>query len=185
MLSIEIDMGCDEEMNSIPKLIISLSFFICITSACLAPRESSPVNNYDLGKAKQTGIKLNISTIDQNGPYNNKMIFRVTPENIQINEFERWTQSPDLILYSFLKRSFIPGGELALEGDILSFENDLTSGKAIFTFHYKITRKGLVIHEGIFNGEQESDESPAKFASAMARLANDFVSHISNKINPK
>ena len=180
-LSIEIDMGCDKEMNSISKLL----FLFCIctfTSSCLAPRESSPINTYDLGKAEQTKVKLNISTIDQNGPYNNKMIFRTSPENIRIDEFERWTQSPDLVLNNYLRKSFLPGSEYALEGDILTFENDLTTGFVIFTFHYKITKAGIIVVEDIFEEREKSDESAAQFAAAMAKLARSFVKHITQKI---
>ena len=168
-------------MNSISKLL--LLFCICtFASSCIAPRESSPINTYDLGKAEQSKLPLTISTIDQNGPYNNKMIFRTSPEHIRIDEFERWTQSPDLVLNNYLRKSFKPGSQYALEGDILTFENDLTTGHAIFSFHYKLTKAGIVVVEDIFEGKEKSDESAAQFAAAMAKLARSFVKHISQKI---
>ena len=183
MLSIEIDMGCDKEMNSISKLLLFSFSIAVISTSCLAPRESSPVNSYDLGKATQTGIKLNISTIDQSGPYNNKMLYRLSSERIQINEFERWTQSPDLILHNYLKKSFKPGGDISLEGEILSFENDLTSNQAIFIFHYKINKSGILVEEDIYEAKSDSSESPNEYAAATAKLVQNFVSHISEKIN--
>lgn len=170
-------------MSHFSKFYIFLLICAGLSSSCLTPRESSPVNTYDLGKAEQTNIKLNISTIDQNGPYKNKMIFRLTPESIHINEFERWTQSPDLVLNNYLKRSFLPGGAFTLEGDILSFENDTTTNRAVFTFHYKITKKGIDVDEGIFYGEAQCGKAPAEYASAMAKLARDLIKHISQKIS--
>ena len=169
-------------MISLKKFHFLLIAPFLLLGSCLGPREYSPINNYDLGKARQTGIRLNISTIDQNGPYNSRMIFRVTPEKVDINEYQRWTRSPDLVLNDYFKGSFIPGGNYFLEGEIIAFENDLVSNKAVFTFYYKITDNGNSVAEGLFEGIEDSSGNASEYAAAMAKLARDLIQEISLKM---
>lgn len=161
---------------------ISFLLLILLATSCLGPREFSPIANYDLGKPTQTGVKLNIGTIDQNGPYNNKMMYRVSPERIEIQEYNRWTRSPDLILYDYLRGSFTPGEALILEGEILSFENNLTNETASFSFYYKITQGGNTVTEGLFQQTEPSTDTADEYASSMAKMARDLIQEISQKI---
>ena len=153
----------------------------CLYCSCLAPAKYSPVNTYDLGHIEQTNIKLNVGSIDQNGPYNSKMISRVTPQKLELNEFERWAQSPDLILTNFFKKAFQPTNDLTLNGEIIAFENNILSGQATLTFQYKLTQGGRTIEEGIFNGKEPSGADSQEFAAAMSKLANQLVQVIAEK----
>ena len=173
--------GCVKKMNYLFKSILLLN--LCLLPSCINPGKYSPVNTYDLGNAKQTGLKLNIGNIDQNGPYNSRMLFRVTEQKLEINEFERWTQSPDLILNNYLKKAFLPTNELNLEGEIISFENNLVTGRALLTFRYKITKGGRTITEDIFYGQEPSNSDADKFAAAMSKLAGNLIQALSKKID--
>ena len=155
---------------------------LLLTTGCLAPGEYSPVNTFDLGTVDNTNIKLNIGSIDQNGPYNSRMMYRVTPQQLEIQEFERWTQSPDLILNNYLKKAFLPGGDLILDGEIIAFENDLIDNKAIFNFHYRISKGGINVKEGVFSGKTDSTSNSEDYAAAMSKLAKDLVKAITEKI---
>jgi len=169
-------------MFLLKRFTFILAVLLLFLVSCLGPREYSPINNYDLGKARQTGIRLNIGTIDQNGPYNSRMMFRTTPEKVEINEYQRWTRSPDLVLNDYLKGSFVPGGNYSLEGEIITFENDLVSSKALFIFYYKITDHGNSVAEGLFEGSEKSSENAGQYAASMAKLARDLIQEISLKL---
>ena len=161
-----------------------LLFIAYMSCACLSPGEFSPVNTYDLGLPEPTGIKLNIGSIDQSGPYNSRMLYRVSPQKLEINEFERWIQSPDLILNSYLKKAYTPSREHTLEGEIISFENNLVTGNALLIFQYKITKGGRIIAEDIFRGQEPSSNDSEDFAAAMSKLANELIQAVSKKITP-
>lgn len=166
-------------MNTLLKyLFIFTAFLFC---SCIAPAEYSPINTYDLGHIEQTATKLNIGSIDQNGPYNSKMIYRVSPQKLELKEYDRWSQSPDLILTNFFKKAFQPRNDLSLEGEIISFENNLITGHAILSFQFKITKAGRIIQEGIFNEKVPCGESSEEFAAAMSKLANNLVQVIIEK----
>ena len=167
-------------MNYFFKSLILIT--VLINCSCLAPGEYSPVNTYDLGLPEATNIKLSIGSIDQSGPYNSRMLYRVTPQKLEINEFERWTQSPDLILNSYLKKAFRPARDLTLEGEIISFENNLVTEQALFIFQFKIIKGGLIIAEDTFRGEAPSSYDSEDFAEAMSGLANELVQAVIKKI---
>ncbi len=165
------------------KNITTLLILFWLTTSCLGPRSFTPTQNYDFGKPVQSNIKLNIGTIAQNSIFNNKMIFRLTSEKVEISEHNRWTRSPDLVLNDYLKGSFIPGGNLTLEGEILLLENDLTIDQACFSFYYKVTKNGYLSFEGLYQKTAPSSKSGEAYAKAIAQLTTELVDELKQKMN--
>jgi hypothetical protein len=159
-----------------------LLFTTLLVVSCLGPRKYTPLTYFDLGTEEFNGVKLNIGNIHQDGPYKSRMVKRVSSGMIQLSEFQRWTQAPDLMTTHYLKKCFEPGGEYTLEGEIITFENDLSKGKALFTFHYKITKGGNTLGTGFFRQEQESGPEAEDFANSMSILAKKLTAEIAGKI---
>ena len=161
--------------------LLYILVFSCLS--CLGPREYVSPSYFDLGRPVAKDIKLNINSIVQEGPYRSRMIIRTASGSVKLDEYQRWTQSPDLMLTHYLKQSFKPGGEFNLEGEIISFENDQAKGKAVFTFHYTINKMSNKVLTGSFIQERDCDESPEAFSKAMGQMASELAEELTKKLS--
>ena len=161
---------------------LGILFLLTLSVSCLGPREYTATAYYDLGYADQQEVKLNIGSILQEGPYRSRMIFRISKSEVQQTEYQRWTQSPDLMLTHYLKTGFSPGGEFSLEGEIIAFENDLSRKKAVFIFHYDLSKMSRKVYSGQFRMEKDSGETAEQFATAMGAMASELSKEIAGKI---
>ena len=156
-------------------------------SSCVGIGTSNftPVHYYDLGRPDTVKNSLNIDDISLEGAFKTRMLKRLKPESIQLDEYNRWSQSPDALLTHYLKLAFVPAGAVELNGEILSFENDLQQGKAFFTFHYQLTRNDELIYKGVFHSKKKCTSSASSFARAMAATAAELRRDISSHLNDK
>ena len=165
---------------TIVRMAIVLSALLLVS--CIGSRQYTANSYYDLGLAQQQKIKLTIGSILQEGPYRSRMIFRQSGSEIKVNEYQRWTQSPDLMLSHYLKTGFLPGGEFLLEGEIVAFENDLSRGKAVFIFNYEIFQKKRKVYSESFRKEMDTGATAQEFAATMSSITAELLSEITEKI---
>lgn len=166
------------------KRSILFILFPLILSSCvgLGTSKFTPVKYYDLGRPQADKLKLNISSINLEGATKTRMLKRVKSESVEVDEYNRWTQAPDSLMTHYLKMAFIPGGDVELSGEILAFENDLTTDKAVLVFHYELSNENKLIYKGVFHSQQESSGSADTFAKAMAKAASELRQHISQRL---
>lgn len=159
-----------------------LSFIFLFMVSCIGIRKYTPLHYYDLGQAEFHETKLSIGSIHQDGPYKSRIISRTSESELAINEYNRWSQSPDLMLSHYLKKSFQPGGVYLLDGEIISFENNYIEKKATLSFYYEVSKNGRLITTGFYKKETTSGPSPKDFAKSMSKLAKDLTNKIHAKI---
>ena len=179
------------------KYKILVPVLLClITSGCLFMSEPfKPINYYDLGKIPEpAGLETTarIAGIKMSGPYKSSMVFRLKPNELTINDYNKWAQSPETLAKSYLT-SFI-GQSLRSEdnatlvnANILVFEADCLQEKpeAVLTVEWTVNPpkdSGKTI-SGIKSYRTEmKDKSPASFAEAMtvsvAKFAEELLANI-------
>jgi len=90
------------------------------------------VNYYDFDcKAeKQYGISINVSEVTADRPYSDKMVFRISGNRIEIDEFNRWAGSPSELVKKYFTLSFdnktsIKPSDYTMKAEIMQLEADL------------------------------------------------------------
>lgn len=181
-------------------IYMSRSLIICllslITSGCVFTTEPYRLVKYhDLGNPDiidTTGYSVKILPFDMSGPYKHKMIYRTDKNELSNSEYNRWVQSPEIMLTRYLKIAF--GGtpadkrkepEFTLSGTILSFEADMTEKKAVLTVEYEIIRsdsKKILQTACLSFSSDLSDTTPRTFADAMTKTSQKFAEKLNNEL---
>lgn len=89
------------------------------------------VNYYDFDcKAeRQYGIGINVSEVTADRPYSDKMVFRISGNRIEIDEFNRWAGSPSELVKKYFTMTFdnktSKPSEYSMKSEIMQLEADL------------------------------------------------------------
>ncbi len=180
------------------KYKILMPALLClITSGCLFMSEPfKPINYYDLGKTPEpAGLETpaRIAGVKMSGPYKSSMVFRLKPNELTMNDYNKWAQTPETLVKSYL--TAFMGQSLRSEGDatllnanILAFEADLLTDKpeAVLTVEWTVAPPqgaGKSMSGGIKSYRTEmKDKTPACFAEAMtisvAKFAEELLANI-------
>ncbi len=90
------------------------------------------VNYYDFDckTEKQYGIGINISEVTAVRPYSDKMVFRISGNRIEIDEFNRWAGSPSELVKKYFTlyfddRTSAKPFDYTMKAEIMQMEADL------------------------------------------------------------
>lgn len=129
------------------KIFMFVSIAGILTSCVLTPNQFHEVKYHDLGnplEINQGGPYVEFDKFTINGPYKTKMVFRAGNNELLINEYHRWAQSPESMIGRYLAiafRSKPPGEDIkkySVKGEILVFEADEEKSQANLIIEYTI-----------------------------------------------
>ena len=90
------------------------------------------VNYYDFDckSEKKNGTSINVSEISADRPYSDKMVFRISENRIEIDEFNRWAGSPSELFkkyftLAFDNRNSAKPSDYTMKAEIMQLEADL------------------------------------------------------------
>jgi ABC-type uncharacterized transport system auxiliary subunit len=90
------------------------------------------VNYYDFGcKAdKQYGLSINVSDVTADRPYSDKMVFRISGNRLEIDEYNRWAGSLSGLVKKYFTLSFDnktpdKSSDYVMKAEIMQLEADL------------------------------------------------------------
>ena len=168
-----------------------------ITSGCLFMSEPfKPVSYYDLGKTPEpAGLETHaiIDGVKTSGPYKSSMVFRLKPNELIINDYKKWAQTPEVLVKSYLTayigQSLRSGSDNAtlVNTNILVFEAYCLAEKpeAVLTVEWTVTPphdSGKSVRNLKSYRTEMKDNTPASFAEAMsasvAKFADDLLASI-------
>ena len=114
--------------------IFACAFFALVLCGCgIFSKEPYRVVNYydfDCKTEKQYGVNINISEITADRPYSDKMVFRISANRIEIDEFNRWSGSPSELVKRYFTLYFdnsssAKPSDYAMKAEIMQIEADL------------------------------------------------------------
>lgn len=183
-------------MTKIAKFLfcrVIFMFFLPLTGCIFFAEEYTPTSYYDIGRLPEKSCSIaKISVIRTLGPYKTNMVFRKKNNQLFVDNYSKWMQSPEGLLRSYLLAALggiednmnapLPN----LSTDILTFEADCAGDKnyAVLSLKYDIEfdkqggKSGGVL---TFRSEMK-DSSPTAFAEAMTINVSNFVQCIKEKI---
>ena len=130
--------------NIVPCVLIA----IFLSGCGLFFREPyNKVNYYDLSypKEKQSigDLRLSVSGIKADKPYSDKMVFRVSENRIEMDEFNRWSCNPSDLVGKYFTLAFENSSKdgsksYNLSAEILRMEADLKSSSVILILQVSV-----------------------------------------------
>ena len=169
--------------------LLTATVFLSAGCGVLITEPYTKTTVYDLGIPKlnnTTGIPIKINRFRMEGPYKSKMILRSRNNDLRVNDYKKWAQSPELMLTRYLKLALgsDSSGEsrtsdtFSVSGTILVFEADEPSQMVSLVVDYAIKRSGVVrslnFGRASFSTKITSVTSDS-IASAMSKNAADFA----------
>ncbi len=114
-------------------LLICMSLSLALLCGCgiLSKEPYRPVNYYDLDckAAVNEALNIRIDEVSSVRPYSEKMVFRISGNRLEIDEFNRWADSPAELVRKYFTLAFQKKSPeapaLELKAEILQFEADL------------------------------------------------------------
>ncbi|MCM8537794.1 MAG: hypothetical protein NE334_17765 [Lentisphaeraceae bacterium] len=163
--------------KNILLFLLSLSFFSCIGN-----RQYTPIKYYDFGQHENVATELNVGSFDIEGPYNERLVYRVSKNGLIKDEYSRWAQAPDLLLAHHLKQSFQPSkDDLTVEGEILKIEYDKLNSVALFKVLYRISKDGRDLQRENFQRAFKVNGSNADYIEKISKSVKELIEDISQK----
>lgn len=129
------------------KILFSSFSIMFLASCILSPTPFHEVRYHDLGNPdiiNANGPYVDFSKFTTSGPYKTKMVFRSENNELQINEYNRWAQSPESLIGRYLQIAFRanpPNGNMkkySVNGTVLVFEADKKKQQAVLIIEYTI-----------------------------------------------
>lgn len=167
-------------------LIFVLGF---VTSCVLSPTPFREVKYHDLGNPEainEQGPFVEFSRWTLNGPYKTKMVFRGANNQLIINEYHKWAQTPDALLGRYLTLAFRGRPEsdsvkrYIVKGSILAFEANQEKSQAVLMIEYSIVDP--------YQGKKKSfsrtltaemaEVRPESLAGAMSKIADNLAGQL-------
>lgn len=122
---------------------VLVSMFLC-GCGIFSKEPYRAVNYYDFDcKAeRQYGIGMNISEVTADRPYSDKMVFRISGNRIEIDEFNRWAGSPSELVKKYFTMTFdnktSKPSEYSMKSEIMQIEADLNKSSVRLTMQISI-----------------------------------------------
>ncbi|MFA6567981.1 MAG: hypothetical protein WCS96_07190 [Victivallales bacterium] len=120
------------------------------------------VNYYDFDcKAeKKYGIGVNVSEITADRPYSDKMVFRISGNRIEIDEFNRWAGSPSELVKKYFTLSFenkasVKPSDYIMKAEIMQLEADLNKASVNLMMQISIraVQKDVIVVQKVYREE--------------------------------
>jgi ABC-type uncharacterized transport system auxiliary subunit len=147
------------------------------------------VNYYDFGcKAdKQYGLSINVSGVAVDRPYSDKMVFRISENRLEIDEYNRWAGSLSELVKKYFTLSFenkdpAKPSEYFMKVEVMQLEADLN--KSFVTMVMQITiisaQKDKVVLQKVYKEEipliKVTGENYAKgVETALGKITGELV----------
>lgn len=158
-----------------------------ILSSCMfSPTPFRSVQYHDLGTPEilnEQGPYVSFSHFQINGPYKNKMVFREKNNQLVIEEYNKWAQTPESMLERYLALAFRAkpksGNDktYTVSAEIMVFEAEINTKQVVLIVEYSIIepfqgRKKLFSRTFTQPMQEMTTEA---FAAAMAEIAVQFA----------
>ena len=169
-------------------LVLILSAGI-LSSCMFSPTTFRSVQYHDLGTPEilnEQGPYVNFSHFQLNGPYKNKMVFREKNNQLVIEEYNKWAQTPESMLERYLALAFRAKPEsgsdknYVVSAEIMVFEAEISTKQAVLIVEYSIVEP--------FQGRKKSfsrtfsqpmpEITTEAFAAAMAEIVVKFAAQL-------
>ena len=120
------------------------------------------VNYYDFEcrADKQYGTSINVSEITADRPYSDKMVFRISGNRIEIDEYNRWAGTPSELIRKYFTVSFDgksseKPSDYAMKAEIMQLEADLNklSVKLMMQISIRSVQKDKIVLQKVYRGE--------------------------------
>jgi ABC-type transport auxiliary lipoprotein component len=172
------------------SLFVFLSLVACLFSSCiLSPKPFRSVKYHDLGMPSiinKKGPFVEFLRFAMNGPYKNKMVFRAENNQLVIDEYNKWAQTPETMLGRYMALAFRGKSEsdnvktYSVTATLMAFEADESTENAVLIIEYTIVEP--------FQGRKKSFSrtfttkmkamSPNDFANAMVEIAANLAKQL-------
>ena len=154
------------------------------------------VNYYDIGMPAPVplkGIELKVQPFSMEAPGIYKMLYRSQKCKILVDDYNKWIQSPSLMLNVFVENAFSENMkqdladslDFTLDGKITIFEIDMDANEARLGIDYKILRtedKKILLQKSSIFTHKVDNISAEVFAAAMSDAASAFVEELKNEL---
>jgi uncharacterized lipoprotein YmbA len=173
--------------NIISVGVLAVSAAALLTG-CIFSVPYKEVGYYDLNSPEKplsdgTRVKVNIFKNIETGKF--KMVYRDGESRVIVDDYNKWVQTPDLMVSRYLQAAFSNdkitteeqgASEFVISGTVFIFAIDLKSRKTSLGVSYKITanqsgsEKEVLSNSCVLTSAFEKDD-PADFARAMSMCA--------------
>lgn len=175
-----------------PAIILILA--MPLLGGCFFATYHEP-QNFDLAQAKPCcppGIVIEVKDFENLSGAGQKMRYRAEQYRIVIDSYNKWVQSPDVMISRYFMAAFSqPGGNMLdersyiLSGTLNSFEINLTT-KNVFvqvTCQLKERRSGRVkLQKELSASASFQQDSPVEFAEAASKAVLELTEKLSAEI---
>lgn len=184
-------------MKIFPKILSALAIASGFLSGCIFIDESyKTVSYYDLKTPASScpeGLDLKVQIVRNDVSTKYKMVYRTEDNQILIDDYNKWTQPPGLMVGRYMDAVFRAnktGGKdeainLIFEGKIVFFEMNMITQKAVFGMDYTITRaadgKALLQKNAVFH-KKFASVSAKDFAAAMSSAVGEFTDDLKREL---
>jgi len=178
---------------TLPLMVLCLIMVIISSSCIFSTNTFRPVRYYDLGGAEvinNGGPYVRFLKFSVDGPYKTKMLFRTTSNQLRVDDYNKWVQTPSVMLKRYLKLAFRakPLGSVkpqySMELSILSFEADELTKHAVFIVEYKIINlrsKNEKIFVKSLSRKMENMKAE-DFVRVMSKISANFAEELKSEI---
>jgi len=149
--------------------------------------------DFDCKTEKQYGISINVSDVTADRPYSDKMVFRVSGNRIEIDEFNRWAGNPSELVKKYFTLSFddrnaVKPSDYTMKAEIMQFEADLnkSSVKLMMQISIRSAQTDKSVLQKVYRQEipvvKVTGESFARgIETALGKTADELVKDIAQQ----
>lgn len=175
------------------QIVLCLIMIVISSSCVFSTNTFRPVRYYDLGGTEvinDGGPYVRFLKFSVDGPYKTKMFFRTTANQLRVDDYNKWVQTPSVMLKRYLKLVFRakPHGsenpQYSMELSILSFEADELTRHAVLIVEYKIINlrnKNKKIFVKSFSSKMENMKAE-DFVQAMSKISANFADELKSEM---
>ena len=171
------------------RIFISAISVCLLTSCVLSPKPFRSVTYHDIGTPEILNTKgpfVTFSRFSMNGPYKNKMVFRTQDNILEIDEYNKWAQAPEVMVGRYMALAFRGKPEsddtkrYSVVATVMVFEAQESSSNALLIVEYTIVeplqgRKKSFSRTFTANMKSMNSEN---LAGAMADIAANFANQL-------
>ena len=175
------------------RMVLFFLMVIIFSSCVFSTNTFHPVRYYDLGVAEvinEGGPYVHFLKFSVNGPYKTKIVFRTTSNQLRFDDYNKWVQTPSVMLKRYLKLAFRSKpqdkreSQYSVEMSILSFEADELTKHAVLVVEYKIINlknENKKIFVKSLSRKME-DMNAEDFVQAMSKISADFADELKSEM---
>ena len=149
--------------------------------------------DFDCKTEKRHGISINVSDVTADRPYSDKMVFRISGNRIEIDEFNRWAGSPSELVKKYFTLSFDDRAaakppDYTMNAEIMQLEADLnkSSVKLMMQISVRSLQKDRIVIQKVYRYEMPvakvTGDSFAKgIEAALGKISDELMTDIAQQ----